>query len=566
MFYLCLVNTDTFTKKHVIQMIKKRFLFLSLVMIARLASADTHLDSLLNVLDQTIAGHEVYAQKREARIRQLKHNSAETEPFSVERYDLNMQLFDEYKAYICDSAIHYLNENISIAGRLNDTDRADQSRLELSYLLSSSGMYKEAVDLLEAVDRKTLNPKYIIKYYYCYDRAYGEMGVYTQDEVSSDRYWRISQAYRDSLKQTLDPQSEDYLALTEDKLRDDKKFDEALKLNDVRMAEAVFGTPQYAIATYYRAIIFQQQGDTEREKYYLALSAISDIQSATKDHASLWMLAQVIYEEGDVERAYRYMRFSWNETKFYNARLRSWQSADVLSLIDKTYQAMIEKQNGLLEQYAYLITILLILLLVALIYIYRQVKKLSVARNHLQSANSQLNALNGELSTMNTCLQSTNLELSESNQIKEEYIARFVKLCSTYIDKLDAYRRMVNKKISAGQTADLLKITRSQDALDKELEELFVNFDTTFLHIFPDFVKKFNALLQDDGKIILKRGELLNTELRIFALIRLGIEDSSQIAEFLRYSVNTIYNYRSKVKNKACVSRDDFEERVKEIR
>ena len=547
-------------------MTKKCLLFLSLTLITHLVSANTNLDSLLNVLDRVIAGHEVYAQGKEAQIRQLTTTTLQTSPFSIERYNLNMQLYEEYKAFICDSAIHYLNENILIAEKLGDPIREDQSRLELSYLLSSSGMYKEAVDLLEAVDRKTLDDQFVLKYYACYNRAYGEMGFYTQDKISSARYWRVSQAYKDSLNRSLDPQSDDYLALHEDKLRDDHKYDEALRVNDMRLSKATFGTPQYAIATYYRATIFQEQGDAEKEKYYLALSAISDIQSATKDHASLWMLAQVLYEEGDVERAYRYMRFSWNETKFYNARLRSWQSADVLSLIDKTYQAMIEKQNGRLEQYALLITILLVLLLVALVYIYRQVKKLSVARNHLQTANEQLNSLNEELSAMNTCLQSTNLELSESNQIKEEYIARFVKLCSTYIDKLDAYRRMVNKKISAGQTADLLKITRSQDAFDSELEELYVNFDTTFLHIFPDFVKKFNALLQDDGQVILKRGELLNTELRIFALIRLGIEDSSQIAEFLRYSVNTIYNYRSKVKNKACISRDDFEERVKEIR
>ena len=79
-------------------------------------------------------------------------------------------------------------------------------------------------------------------------------------------------------------------------------------------------------------------------------------------------------------------------------------------------------------------------------------------------------------------------------------------------------------------------------------------------------MRKFNELLQNDAQIILKKGELLNTELRIFALIRLGIDDSSQIAEFLRYSVNTIYNYRAKVKNKACVSRDDFEKLVEQIR
>ena len=280
----------------------------------------------------------------------------------------------------------------------------------------------------------------------------------------------------------------------------------------------------------------------------------------------LWMLAQLLYENGDMERAYQYMRFSWNATKFYNARLRSWQSADVLSLIDKTYQAMIEKQNDRLQQYLVLITALLVLLIGALGYIYRQMKKLAVARNHLQTANHQLNQLNEELQQMNACLTSTNAELSESNQIKEEYIARFIKLCSTYINRLDAYRRMVNKKVSAGQIAELLKITRSQDALDEELEELYANFDTAFLHLFPDFVKKFNALLQDNEQIILKKDELLNTELRIFALIRLGIEDSSQIAEFLRYSVNTIYNYRAKVKNKARGSREDFEDLVRKIR
>ena len=320
------------------------------------------------------------------------------------------------------------------------------------------------------------------------------------------------------------------------------------------------------LVTYHRSLIYKYLGDKIREKQNLCLSAISDIRSAIKDHASLWMLAQLLYENGDMERAYQYMRFSWNATKFYNARLRSWQSADVLSLIDKTYQAMIEKQNDRLQQYLVLITALLVLLIGALGYIYRQMKKLAVARNHLQTANHQLNQLNEELQQMNACLTSTNAELSESNQIKEEYIARFIKLCSTYINRLDAYRRMVNKKVSAGQIAELLKITRSQDALDEELEELYANFDTAFLHLFPDFVKKFNALLQDNEQIILKKDELLNTELRIFALIRLGIEDSSQIAEFLRYSVNTIYNYRAKVKNKARGSREDFEDLVRKIR
>lgn len=546
---------------------KYRSLLLMAAMLITLPSVATgNLDSLLLQLDHAIYGYETFTHQKENKIRQIKNKLSRTTADSNDLYEINKQLYHEYQAFICDSAIHYLNENIKLADNWRDKDKGNEARLELSYLLASSGMYKESVDLLETVERATLRPELLNQYYECFNRVYGEMAHYTQDEVASNRYWRISQTYRDSLHNHLPAGSDELLLLQEIFLRDNEKFEEALLVNDERLKGINFGTPEFALITYYRSVIFKEKGDLDNEKYYLALSAISDIQSAIKDHASLWMLAEQLYNEGEIERAYRYMRFSWNETKFFNARLRSWQSADVLSLIDKTYQAMIERQNERLERYAFVITFLVLLLLVALIYIYRQVNKLSVARNSLQDANVKLNCLNDELKQMNICLQTTNLDLSESNQIKEEYIARFVKLCSTYIDKLDAYRRMVNKKITAGEIKELQKITRSQEALDKELGELYANFDSAFLHIFPDFVSKFNILLAEDEQIILKRDELLNTELRIFALIRLGIVDSSQIAEFLRYSVNTIYNYRSKVKNKAKGSRDDFEEEVKRIR
>ena len=546
---------------------KKRYLlFLLLLSFPLYTRADKTLDSLLNVLDLTIQEHETYVAQRESRIKHLKELTHGIEPNSAEQYNLNSQIYKEYKAFICDSAIHYLNENIRIAERLRDTDRKIESQLQLSLLLSSTGMYKESLDVLESVDRRKIIPRLIADYYTCFDHVYGELGVYTQDKTFSGRYWSISQAYRDSLYAILPPESEEYLLMREASFRDQHQYEDALKVNDLRLTKIEPYTPQYAMATYHRSLIYKYSNDSLGEKRNLCLSAISDIRSAIKDHASLWMLAQLLYEDGDMERAYQYMRFSWNATKFYNARLRSWQSADVLSLIDKTYQAMIEKQNDRLQQNLLLITALLVLLIVALGYIYRQMKKLADARNHLQVANKQLNGLNEELRQMNSCLSSTNIELSESNQIKEEYIARFIKLCSTYINRLDAYRRMVNKKVSAGQIAELLKITRSQDALDEELEELYANFDTAFLHLFPNFVGKFNDLLQENEQILPKKGELLNTELRIFALIRLGIEDSSQIAEFLRYSVNTIYNYRAKVRNKARGSREDFDDLVRKIR
>ena len=206
---------------------------------------------------------------------------------------------------------------------------------------------------------------------------------------------------------------------------------------------------------------------------------------------------------------------------------------------------MREKQNERLRLYLFCISGLVLLLAGALGYIYRQMKHLSATRDRLEHANEQL---------------------SMSNHIKEEYIGRFLNLCSMYISRLDSYRRMVNKKLAAGQLEELQKMVRSHDVLAADVKELYDNFDKAFLQLFPDFVEKFNALLLPEERIVLKKGELLNTELRIFALIRLGIDDSSRIAEFLRYSVNTIYNYRAKIKNKAIVSRDDFETKLMEIR
>lgn len=528
--------------------------------------ADTKTDSLLHLLDQTILEHETFMHRKEVRIGQLKESLQQHNTTPEDQYDRNMQLYKEYKAYISDSAIYYLNQNIAIARQLRDTQREDECRLSLSYLLSSSGLYKEASDALESVRRSTLADRLLMEYYACYDNLYSELCFFTQDKVSATRYRDIANAYKDSICRITLPDSEEYLRREEAGLRNGGKYNEALKINDQRLSRAQFGSSDYALVAFHRSEIYRLAGQPEEEKCYLALSAISDIRSVIKDHASLWTLAQILYREGDVERAYRYIRFSWSETQFFNARLRSWQSADILWLIDKTYQAMIEKQNDKLQQSLFSITALALLLVIALVYIYRQMKRIAEAKNCLQEANAQLHTLNGELHQMNECLQSTNMELLESNQIKEEYIGRFIKLCSTYIDKLDAYRRMVNKKVSSGQTAELIKITRSPEALDAEVAELYVNFDTAFLHLFPDFVKKFNALLLDDEQIVLKKGELLNTELRIFALIRLGIDDSSQIAEFLRYSVNTIYNYRAKVKNKARVLRDDFEDLVRNIR
>ena len=532
------------------------------------AFAGESLDSLLNVLDKTIKEADTYVQIKENKLHELKKEARKTPPVSVERYHLNNDIYLEYKAYSSDSALHYLNENMLLARQLNDKERELKIQLELSYLLSSIGMYMEAADILNSIDRQTL-PSSLLGYYYtCYEHVYFEAGAaQPRYKMFASRYVKLSHAYRDSMQITLDPSSATYLWLRETQLREAGKYDEALEFSDRRLAESSFGTPQYALVAYQRFRLFESMGKKDEHLYYLVLSAISDVRSAIKEQSSLMVLAQELNSKGDLKRAYDYINFSWEISQFYKTRLRSWMNITPLSMINGNYQDIIKQQNRELLIYIVCVALLALLLVIALIYIYRQMKALSIAKKGLQEVNERLFSLNEELEEVNRHLRSTNLELSESNLIKEAYIARFFKLCSVYVDRLQAYRKLVNKKLQCGQVAELLKMTHfSNDIVTVEVQELYANFDSAFLHLFPNFVESLNALLLPEEQIVLKPDELLNTELRIFALIRLGIKDSSQIAELLHYSVNTIYNYRSRVKTKARVSRDDFEDLVAKIR
>ena len=532
------------------------------------ALAGESLDSLLNVLDKTIKEADTYVQIKENKLHELKKEARKTPPFSVERYNLNNDIYLEYKAYSSDSALHYLNENMLLARQLNDKERELKIQLELSYLLSSIGMYMEAADILNSIDRQTLPSSLLGHYYTCYEHVYFEAGAaQPRYKMFASRYEKLSHAYRDSMQITLDPSSATYLWLRETQLREAGKYDEALEFSDRRLAESSFGTPQYALVAYQRFRLFESMGKKDEHLYYLVLSAISDVRSAIKEQSSLMVLAQELNSKGDLKRAYDYINFSWEISQFYKTRWRSWMNITPLSMINGNYQDIIKQQNRELLIYIVCVALLALLLVIALIYIYRQMKALSIAKKGLQEVNERLFSLNEELEEVNRHLRSTNLELSESNLIKEAYIARFFKLCSVYVDRLQAYRKLVNKKLQRGQVAELLKMTHlSNDIVTVEVQELYANFDSAFLHLFPNFVESLNALLLPDEQIVLKPDELLNTELRIFALIRLGIKDSSQIAELLHYSVNTIYNYRSRVKTKARVSRDDFEDLVAKIR
>lgn len=530
------------------------------------ANAIENIDSLLIHIDNAIENSEQYTKEREHRITSLKEAKRFIKPYSVEAYNINNQLFEEYKQYICDSALHYENQNMDIAIALNDTYRTYESKLKIAFIMGSSGMYKESIDLLETINRNALHENMEVEYYYTYLKVYNELAFYTQDKKSSDNYWRISDGYLKKLRAIIHRDENLELQLKEDSARNVHNFDMALDINDIWLSRIKKGTPDYALATFHRSLIYQWQGMVKEQKLYLALSAISDIESAIKDQASLRMLAQVLFEEGDIDRAYNYIRYSWNATMFYNAKLRSLQTATILSIIDKTYQAKIEKQKSDLQKYLLLISSLVILLTIALLIIFKQIKRLSENKISLQQANDELSKLNSDLVELNNILKSTNLSLSESNKIKEVYIGRFLELCAVYITKIDEFRRKVHSRVKEGKIKEIQQMTQSPDLMDEEYEELYVNFDNAFLQLFPDFVEKVNNLLHENDRFNLKKGELLNPELRIIALMRLGINDGTKISHFLRYSLTTVYNYRTKIKNRSFLNKDDFDSKILEIK
>ncbi len=509
------------------------------------------IDSLLRVLDNDILHYSQYDKIKEEKLERLKKRLPEVEDFA-EKYNLHMAIYDEYSKYSSDSALHYLNENAILARQAGDFEKETDVLLEEAYILICVGMYLEADGILKRIERDRLSPPLLGKYYKYCKRLYSETSSSKPiNNITSPEYRKLSKVYRDSLFMVL-PKNDD-ICLQEQMFSASsrKDYEEALRFNDLRMECTTFGDPMFALVAYDRFQILNSCGRKDEGLRYLVLSAISDVRSSIKEQASMLQLAKILYNKGDIERANTYINYSWQVSEFYNTRMRSWRHITPYTMISTGFQDTINRQNNQLQNYLLLIIVLSAILGCTVIYLYRQMKRLRLAKAELAQLNENLNI--------------TNAELSESNKIKEVYIARFFKLCSTYVNKSHSFRNMVNKKLHKGAVEELLKITSpANETSFNERQELYAQFDEAFLKIFPNFVNSVNELLRPEERIVLKENEFLNPELRICALIRLGFVKPAQIAEMMYYSPTTVYNYRTKLRDKAK-SRDEFEDLVAQI-
>ena len=530
------------------------------LLIPNLLLGTENIDSLLKRLDVVVENFQIYSNQREENLTRLKDLLKYTSS-NEQQYKICAQLFDEYNFYKSDSALVYARKKLDIAQRLNNNRNISDAKLNLADILGTVGMYKEALDVLNSVNIGSL--KDLKGYYFHINRTiYGSMSDYAVSLQDKAQYDYLTAVYRDSILIVNPPSSSPHVMVRSDQLIVQKKFDEALVLLHNYYPTIEKNKHDQAIIAYILSMAYHGLNDRANEKKWLTISAINDIESATKQYVSLRNLAFFLYQEGDIDRAYHYIRRSLEDALFCNARLRAYEISQMLPIIDKAYQQQIQSSQRLMLISLISISLLSVFLVVAIVFIYRQMKRIYAARHELSQANMQLHELNHELQSMNRELKDTNYSLNEANVIKEEYIGRYMDQCSVYIDKMEDYRRQLSRIAAAGKLDELYIRIKSKQFIEDELTEFYHNFDITFLQLFPDFVEELNNLLIESEHIQIKHGQLLNTESRIYALIRLGINDSVKISHFLRCSLSTIYNYRTKIRNKAAGVRDEFEDKI----
>ena len=542
------------------------FIYVLIVVFSSISMAadEIDLEQVYRQLDEAILQTDQFVQERENRILQTRIALEATHDPEAQ-YELCRRLYDEYQSYINDSAIYYIDRCIALAEQMGDRIHAEESQLQLAYQCTESGMYHEAMDILTDINVNQISDAHNRqKYYSTLSHLYSELGYYCKVPRLQQEYYARGDHYRYLIDTTV-CSSDEALQIKEMACFTSGDGPGALRYSDQRLAQVKEGSHEYAIVAFYRYLDNSLLGDSVQARYWVTQSALSDVKNAVMDQGAMWELANLLMTDGDMDRAYRYIHFAWQCANKFNTLKRSNQISPVMTTISDNYEASLKSANRQLLILAIVASLLAALFLGILFYSRRQRKKLARARNELSASNTQLAQLNAQLSDLNSQMHETNLKLNESNRVKDEYVGRFIHLCSFYIDRMDEMRKRMGKMVKNRDLDSLYKLTSDSELRDKNLTELYEMFDSTFLHLFPNFVTDFNALLRPESRISLPDPGTLNTDIRIFALIRLGIEDSSRIAEFLHYSVNTIYNYRARIKNGALGDRDTFEARVKSI-
>lgn len=541
------------------------------------ANATDDADVYISILDSLLQHQKDFEREKLLRIGEImEKGKASTSDFDkFLNYGL---LAEEYSTFRADSALKYINLNLNIADKYDNQEWKARTLLSKANLLTGTGLLAEANDVLAQIDRSRLPDELLPDYYGELIYLYSHLGNYTGGNANI--YYVKERAYKDSIMSVISPSHPDYLWYKGwDILGTDKKDDTIIPSLEKRLSSANLNTRKDAKEAYVLSKLYEWQGDRGNFKKYMALSAIIDVKTANAEIASMEDLAKILFNEKDIDRAYTYINYSLNQARSFPNRVRILGITKTIDSINLAYQERNRQQEQRIHLFFTLVCILAILSTATVIIIIVQNRNLKRQRADLDKANkdlsgnvaelssarNQLADANRQLKDLNENLRKKNDELNEANYVKEEYIGYIFTICSNYISKLDDLRKSIHVKAVTRKYKEIEESTSGATFMKDELKDFYNSFDTVFLHIYPDFVKDFNSLLQEDKTIIPKEGELLNTELRIYALVRLGITDSVKIAEFLHCSPQTVYNNRFRVRNKAIIPKDRFAETVRTL-
>lgn len=577
--------------------IKKYIQYIGLCALAlcfqSLSVASPYSDSLLNELNTVLKQADTYDQKKLAEIAELKRQArgiAKTDLSA--QYNSFLNLYDAYKYYNYDSAFLYTQSLRYYANRINDPSLIADAKIKQVFILLSGGLFKETFDSLNVLNVQDASVNVRADFYALKARCYYDLADFDADGFHTASYYAKASDCMDSALSLYPQHTFEYLYYAG--LQNLKKgnTEQAVSQLERLLNYKNLSYHEVALATSTIGGIFSMQGDSSKARDYFIQAAIADIKSSTKETSALLSVASIIFREGKIEDAAEYIEKANADATFYKARLRKVQVGALLPLIKEQLITTIQLQKQKLVIYLVLLGVLVLLLAGVALIVRKQVIKLKAARLSLQESyakqqqanqelekanalkekyNDQLKLINSQLTEANLAkeryneqVKEINRQLLEANKIKEEYLGYYFSIDTAFMARMEKLLNTIERKLVDRRWEEIKLLLRSVD-FKTEKEELLVNFDKIFLKLFPDFVEQFNTLFAPEDRFILKKGQLLNTELRIFALIRMGITDNEKIAQILNYSINTIYAYKTKMRNKAIVAKEDFDKKITQL-
>ena len=514
---------------------------------------------LLRELDAALANaatYEGYFQQRTDVLRQMLAGKNTPE----QEYEIRKKLASEFTAYSLDSTVVQLGRNRALARQLGDAYRQAETDFALAREYALAGYHSDALDILSGYRLEAIPPGLEYTFFEVSNYLYGELAAYSSNNA---QYWQKKDMYRVSMLPFLEEGTYEWYDLQRVQAESDRDQEKALEYALKALEVTEPNSRTYARAAFFVSVYQQDPGD---EIAWLARSAIADVLCANKDYASLNTLAERLYRQGDIDRAFKYAAdHGMPDALFFGGKLRPWQIAQFFPSLEQAYAAKNARHTRQMWMLIGLAGLLLLALGALLFYLSRRQRVLVRTRKALEEEKARVDRRNQTLQDVNEQLQALNNELQESSKVRQEYIALYLQNLSENISTSRQYKNHVLKYIRRGNDKYLIEEIEALPPIEDDIREFYQMFDRTFINLYPDFVDEFNALLADGEAIVPKGDDILTPELRVFALIKLGITESSKIAALLHYSANTVYNYRAKIKNKARGDRELFEDAVQAI-